>query len=86
MNAFYYGLNITMCKLSAHVAFDKTTNGQTDIKQEMWKTLLSKLMIAWYIITWKTKRINKMQSGGYTKSETEKAAIIQKKKSKHTTV
>ena len=33
---FYYGLDKTMCKLSANFAFDKATNGQTDIKHEMW--------------------------------------------------
>ena len=29
------------CEFSANVAFDKATNGQTDIKLEMWKTLSS---------------------------------------------
>ena len=29
----------TMCKLSAYVAFDKATNGQTDIKHKLGKTL-----------------------------------------------
>ena len=28
-----------MCKLSANVAFDNSTNGQADIKQEMWEIL-----------------------------------------------
>ena len=30
-----------MCEFSAYVAFDKATNGQTDVKHEMWKTLSS---------------------------------------------
>ena len=30
-----------MCELSAYVAFDKSTNGQTDIKHEMRETLSS---------------------------------------------
>ena len=30
-----------MCEFSAYVAFDKATNGQTDIKHEMGKTLSS---------------------------------------------
>ena len=40
MNAtYYYGLDKTMCTFSANSVFDKATNGQTDIKHEMWKTL-----------------------------------------------
>ena len=34
MNAFYYRLDKTMCGFSAYVAFNKATNGQTDIKHE----------------------------------------------------
>ena len=30
-----------MCTFLANVAFNKATNGQTDIKYEMWKTLTS---------------------------------------------
>ena len=41
MNAFLYGLDKTKCEFAANVAFDKGTNGQTDIKHELWKTLSS---------------------------------------------
>ena len=34
MNAFQYRLDKTMCEFSAHVAFNKATDGQTDIKHE----------------------------------------------------
>ena len=34
-----------MCELSAYVAFDKATNGQTDIKHETGKTLSSKSLL-----------------------------------------
>ena len=34
MNAFQYRLDKTMCECSAYVAFNKATNGQTDIKHE----------------------------------------------------
>ena len=33
------GLDKTMTEFSAYVAFDKATNGQTDVKHEMEKTL-----------------------------------------------
>ena len=36
-----YGRDKTMCECSANVAFDKATNGQTDIKHEMRRTLSS---------------------------------------------
>ena len=40
MNAFKYEVDKTMCEFSAHVASDKATNGQTDIKHVLvWKTL-----------------------------------------------
>ena len=35
-NKIKYGLDKTMCKFPANVAFDKATNRQTEIKHEMW--------------------------------------------------
>ena len=61
MNAFQYRLVKTMCEFSANVAFDKATNGQTDIKHEMSKILNSmsllktvdeKLQTRWELFTY----------------------------------
>ena len=52
-----------MYEFSAYAAFDKATNGQTDIK-----------MMAWYTEDETNKK--KIQSGGYKKSENRDDCIL----------
>ena len=52
-----------MSKLSAYIAFNKATNGETDIKHEK---EMSRKMMAWYI---EDETNKKLQSGGYKKRD-----------------